>query len=239
MRIIDLTEMTETQVRALDHGTTDGGWPTARLQRFEKIPCRVFRHAREASHTVAAEIAALIRGRAAEGRNCVLGLATGSTPIGVYAELVRLHQHEGLSFRNVVTFNLDEYYPMPPEELQSYVRFMGEHLFDHVDIEPQNIHIPDGTHPEDQVDDYCRCYEEAIRDAGGIDLQLLGIGRTGHIGFNEPGSSRDSRTRMITLDRVTRRDARCPRGREPRTRPRSSGGVPTIARTRPRDPRHR
>ena len=156
---------------------------------------------------MAAEIAALIRDRAAEGRPCVLGLATGSTPVGVYGELVRLHQEEGLSFQHVVTFNLDEYFPMQPDELQSYVRFMREHLFDHVDIDPANVHIPDGTIAEEQVDDYCRRYEEAIRDAGGIDVQLLGIGRTGHIGFNEPGSGRESRTRLITLDRVTRGDA--------------------------------
>lgn len=173
----------------------------------ERIPVRVFRHAADASRAVAGEIAALIRGRAAEGRNCVLGLATGSTPTGVYEELIRLHREEGLSFQNVITFNLDEYYPMQPHELQSYKRFMREHLFDHIDIKPENAHVPDGTVPEDQVNDYCRRYDDMIRDAGGIDFQVLGIGRTGHIGFNEPGSGRASRTRLITLDRVTRRDA--------------------------------
>jgi glucosamine-6-phosphate deaminase len=174
---------------------------------IEKIPCRIYRHAGEASKGVAAEIAALIRERADQGRHCVLGLATGSTPVGVYAELVRLHQEEGLSFRHVITFNLDEYFPMQPDGLQSYVRFMREHLFDHVDIEPANVHIPDGTLSELDVEEHCRRYEAAIREAGGIDIQLLGIGRTGHIGFNEPGSGRESRTRMITLDKVTRRDA--------------------------------
>jgi glucosamine-6-phosphate deaminase len=173
----------------------------------ERIPVRVFRHAADASRAVAGEIAAMIRGRAAEGRNCVLGLATGSTPTGVYEELIRLHREEGLSFQNVITFNLDEYYPMRPEELQSYKRFMCEHLFDHIDIKPENAHVPDGTIAEHEVIDYCRRYEDMIRDAGGIDLQVLGIGRTGHIGFNEPGSGRGSRTRLITLDRVTRRDA--------------------------------
>jgi glucosamine-6-phosphate deaminase len=177
------------------------------LSRFEKIPCRIYRTAGEASKAVAAQIAELIRERTAAGRNCVLGLATGSTPVGVYAELVRLHRDEGLSFRNVVSFNLDEYFPMQPTELQSYVRFMQEHLFDHVDILQENVHIPDGTLPENEVEEHCRQYEAAIRAAGGIDIQLLGIGRTGHIGFNEPGSGRDSHTRMITLDRVTRRDA--------------------------------
>jgi glucosamine-6-phosphate deaminase len=156
---------------------------------------------------VAGEIARLIRERAGEGRRVVLGLATGSTPQGVYEELVRLHRSEGLSFRNVTTFNLDEYYPIRPDELQSYRRFMREHLFDHVDIDPANIHIPDGTIPREVVVAHCEAYERAIRDAGGIDLQLLGIGRTGHIGFNEPGSLPDSRTRLVYLDRATRMDA--------------------------------
>ncbi|MEM8864255.1 MAG: glucosamine-6-phosphate deaminase [Planctomycetota bacterium] len=177
------------------------------LDDLERIRCRVFRHARDASHAVARQIAAMIQGRAAEGRMCVLGLATGSSPTGVYNELIRLHREEGLSFANVITFNLDEYFPMQPEELQSYVRFMNEHLFDHVDINPKNAHVPDGTLGEDAVADYCRRYEAMIEEAGGIDLQLLGIGRTGHIGFNEPGSGKTSRTRLITLDRVTRRDA--------------------------------
>lgn len=173
----------------------------------EKISCNVFRHAGDASIYVARQIAELIRQRSEAGKMCVIGLATGSTPVSVYNELVRLHKEEGLSFRNVVTFNLDEYYPMQPEALQSYVRFMREHLFDHIDIEPENVHIPDGTIPEQQVAVFCRNYEQAILDLGGVDVQVLGIGRTGHIGFNEPGSGRDSRTRLITLDKVTRRDA--------------------------------
>ena len=137
-------------------------------------------------------IAQLVKQRAKEGKDCVLGLATGSTPIQVYSELIRLHKEEGLSFKHVTTFNLDEYYPMQPNELQSYHRFMREHLFDHIDIDPQNIHIPDGTLPVENVYDHCLAYEKAIIDAGGIDIQILGIGRTGHIGFNEPGSSRNS-----------------------------------------------
>ena len=173
----------------------------------EKIPCQVFRHATDASCAVAQQIATLIRDSAAENRMCVLGLATGSTPTGVYDELIRLHREEGLSFQNVITYNLDEYYPMQPDELQSYVRFMKEHLFDHINILPENANMPDGTCAEEQVGEYCREYEERIKAAGGIDLQLLGIGRTGHIGFNEPGSGKTSRTRLITLDRVTRRDA--------------------------------
>ncbi len=173
----------------------------------EKISCNVFRNAGDASIYVAHQIADLIRERSTSGTMCVIGLATGSTPVSVYNELVRLHQQEGLSFRNVVTFNLDEYYPMQPEALQSYVRFMREHLFDHIDIEPENVHIPDGTVGEEHVAEFCQSYEQAILDAGGVDVQVLGIGRTGHIGFNEPGSGRESRTRLITLDKVTRRDA--------------------------------
>ncbi|MCC7474310.1 MAG: glucosamine-6-phosphate deaminase [Pirellulales bacterium] len=177
------------------------------LAQRERVPTRIFPHSAQANKAVAAEIADLIRLRAAEGRNCVLGLATGSTPVGVYNELVRLHREEGLSLANVVTFNLDEYYPMQPNELQSYVRFMREHLFDLVDIPSGNWHVPDGAVPIEQVADYCAWYEEQIAAAGGIDIQLLGIGRTGHIGFNEPGSGKESRTRLITLDRVTRIDA--------------------------------
>jgi glucosamine-6-phosphate deaminase len=170
---------------------------------MENIPTQIFPVAADVNTAVATRIADLIRSKP----NCVLGLATGSTPTGVYDELVRMHERDGLSFANVVTFNLDEYYPMEPRSLQSYRRFMQEYLFDRIDIRPQNIHIPDGTIPIERVDDFCAEYERAIDDVGGIDLQLLGIGRTGHVGFNEPGSARDSRTRLITLDRVTRMDA--------------------------------
>src|SRR5437764_5797716 len=153
------------------------------MTQREKIPTRICDDSKACSKAVAEEIAALIRTSAKAARHCVLGLATGSTPVGVYDELVRMHQQEGLSFKNVVTFNLDEYYPMRPNELQSYVRFMREHLFDHVDAKPENVHIPDGQVPPDQVHVYCANYEKMIKDAGGIDLQLLGIGRTGHVGF--------------------------------------------------------
>ena len=156
---------------------------------------------------VAGRIAALIRARAADGRTVVLGLATGSTPIGVYRELIRLHRDDGLSFRDVVTFNLDEYWPMAQDSIHSYHRFMWENLFSHVDIHAANVHIPDGRWTRDQIDASCHAYEAAIVAAGGIDFQLLGIGKTGHIGFNEPGSGDTSRTRLIHLDSVTRRDA--------------------------------
>lgn len=180
---------------------------TAEQKQFEKIPVHIFDAAKAGSIYVAQQVAELIREKAAKGDVAVLGLATGSSPTRVYEELVRMHREEGLSFRNVVTFNLDEYYPMNPLSLQSYVRFMNEYLFSHVDIDRANIHIPDGTIARDQVYDYCADYEKKIMDVGGIDIQILGIGRTGHIGFNEPGSKQNSITRLITLDHITRIDA--------------------------------
>ena len=156
---------------------------------------------------VAAAIAAVIRQANAQGRHAVLGLATGSTPVGVYRELIRLHREEGLSFTRVVTFNLDEYYPMAADSIHAYHRFMWEHLFDHIDIDRANVHLPSGTAPRSEIEAQCAGYEARIRAAGGIDFQLLGIGKTGHIGFNEPGSGARSRTRLVTLDTVTRRDA--------------------------------
>jgi glucosamine-6-phosphate deaminase len=175
--------------------------------RYEKLPVTVYESPEIASVNVAKRIAAIIRKKQEQGEKAVLGLATGATPIGVYEELVRMHREEGLSFKNVITFNLDEYYPMKPTASQSYVYFMKEHLFDHIDILPENINIPDGTLPKDEIHDYCLRYEQKISDAGGLDLQVLGIGRTGHIGFNEPGSAPNSGTRLVTLDDLTRRDA--------------------------------
>ena len=175
--------------------------------RYEHAPVAIFPDSLAAAQAVAREMADIIRARARENRRAVLGLATGSTPVSLYAELVRLHREEGLSFANVTTFNLDEYYPMPPEHPQSYHRFMRAHLFDHVDIGTGQWHLPDGTVPKSAVDAHCAAYEEMIQAAGGIDFQLLGIGRTGHIAFNEPGSPRRSLTRLVALDPLTRRDA--------------------------------
>ncbi len=177
------------------------------MSRFEKIPTKIFENARDASISVANEIADLIRSKQEKKQSCVLGLATGSTPVRVYKELVRIHKEDGLSFKNVITFNLDEYFPMQPNELQSYVRFMGEHLFDHIDIPKDQVNIPDGTLTREEVMQYCQDYERKIIDVGGLDLQILGIGRTGHIGFNEPGSGIASETRLITLDHMTIQDA--------------------------------
>lgn len=171
---------------------------------FEKIPVRIFPDLKDGSKAVAKEIANLIREKQAQKQTCVLGLATGSTPKTLYAELVRMHKEEGLSFNNVISFNLDEYYPIDNDALQSYSRFMRTHLFDHVDIKPENIHIPNGQIPKDQIKNHCLEYERMIEAAGGIDLQILGIGNNGHIGFNEPGSGMYSRTRLITLDNSTR-----------------------------------
>ena len=134
----------------------------------------------------------------------VLGLATGGTPLGCYRELIRMHREEGLSFSRVTTFNLDEYVGLPPSHPQSYHYYMFHNFFDHVDVRRENVHIPDGM--AENLDEECRRYEEAIKEAGGIDLQLLGIGRNGHIGFNEPGSPFDSRTRVVKLSEQTRKD---------------------------------
>jgi len=175
--------------------------------RFEKVPVKVYPTADEASVDVAHRISRLIQSKQHNGEKAILGLATGATPIKVYRELVRLHREEGLSFQNVVTFNLDEYFPMHPTADQSYVSFMKKHLFDLVDIPEENIHIPDGTVSPEQVHAYCEEYERKISSYGGLDIQLLGIGRTGHIGFNEPGSAPNSGTRLVTLDDLTRRDA--------------------------------
>ncbi|MDY8135139.1 glucosamine-6-phosphate deaminase [Aquimarina sp. 2201CG5-10] len=175
--------------------------------KFEKIHSEVFSDSSNASKLVAHEIAGLIKQKQDEGKPCVLGLATGSSPIKVYEELVNLYRSGDLSFNNVVTFNLDEYYPMETEHQQSYHHFMHQHLFDHVDINPENVNIPDGTISLEEMDQYCIDYEMKIKQLGGLDFQLLGIGRTGHIGFNEPGSHPNSGTRIITLDHMTRSDA--------------------------------
>ena len=175
--------------------------------RFEKIHNVIFNSSAEASVLVAQEIAQLIRAKQELGQPCVLGLATGSSPIKVYEELVRLHKEEDLSFSNVITFNLDEYLGMDSTNIQSYYYFMHEHLFNHVDVPPENVNIPNGMIPMDDLRNYCLGYEAKINELGGLDFQLLGIGRTGHIGFNEPGSHINSGTRVITLNHVTRVDA--------------------------------
>lgn len=177
------------------------------LTQLEHIPTQIFRDADAACNTVADAITQLIESRNAEGKPTVLGLATGSTPVRLYRELIRRHQEEGLSFAKVITFNLDEYFGLPGDHPESYRKFMQDQLFDHVDLKPENTHVPDGMIEREDVFASCQAYEAVIEAAGGIDIQILGIGRTGHIGFNEPGSAPDSLTRLVTLDSLTRRDA--------------------------------
>ena len=179
----------------------------AAASQLEKIRTIVVDDHQHIARLVANRIATLITEKQAAGERTVLGLATGSTPIGVYRELIRMHREEGLSFRGVITFNLDEYFPMRGESIHSYRRFMWENLFSQIDIDPRSVHIPQGEVAREDVDDECRRYEDGIARAGGIDFQILGIGKTGHIGFNEPGSGAESRTRLVMLDAITRRDA--------------------------------
>ncbi len=171
---------------------------------LEKIPVKIFTNSYEGSVFVAKQIAALIKEKEAAGKKTVIGLATGSSPKTLYAELVRMHKEEGLSFKNVITFNLDQYYPMDKDALQSYHYFMRKNLFEQTDIIPGNYHLPDGMIPKDKVKEHCLEYEKQIEEAGGLDLQILGIGVNGHIGFNEPGSGIYTKTRLITLDNSTR-----------------------------------
>lgn len=168
---------------------------------------RVFENPDSASALVAAEIAQLIRERAILGRTAVLGLPTGVSPLPLYAELIYQHREEGLSFKNVVTFNLDEYMGLGSNHPQSFRAFMQKHLFDHVDIPPENIRFLSGTVADQDVTAHCASYERMIKKAGGIDYQVLGIGRNGHIGFNEPGTSPVSRTHRVQLSDTTREDA--------------------------------
>lgn len=173
-------------------------------KRFENIKTVVFENSELGSIAVAKEISNLISYKQRQGQYCILGLATGSSPKSLYSELVRLHREEGLSFKNVITFNLDEYYPMAPDSVNSYVRFMNEHLFNHVDILPENCHVPDGLLSKRDIAEYCQEYEAKIEELGGIDLQVLGIGGNGHIGFNESGALQNSKTRLVALDHITR-----------------------------------
>lgn len=174
------------------------------LESFEKIPVKIYKNPTEGSNALAAQIAHLIKEKQGQNLPCVLGMATGATPILLYKELVRMHKEEGLSFKNVVTVNLDEYYPIPRNAYQSYWSFMHRHLFDHIDIDPKNIHLPNSEWTKEELKEKCVAYEQTIEKLGGIDLQILGIGKNGHIGFNEPGSSFHSKTRVIHLDHLTR-----------------------------------
>lgn len=174
---------------------------------FNRQKIQIRTSAECASRELAAEIASAIRKKAQLGQSYTLGLATGSSPLPLYQEFIRLHREEGLSFQNVVTFNLDEYYGLPSDSPHSYAQFMRDELFSHLDIPPEQTHIPNGMLPSHEASQHCEQYEESIEQAGGIDFQILGIGRSGHIGFNEPPSALDSRTRLIKLATITRDDA--------------------------------
>ena len=177
------------------------------LTRLEKIPTDIYESAEEGANQIALDIAQLIRDKQKAGRFCVLALAGGNSPRNVYADLVRMHQEEGLSFRNVVIFNLYEYYPLAPNAINSNFNALKEMLIDHVDIDKQNVFTPDSTIAKDAIFEYCRLYEQRIESFGGLDIALLGIGRVGNIGFNEPGSRLNSTTRLILLDNDSRNEA--------------------------------
>jgi len=181
--------------------------PIAGSTELERLHTVIVPETEDVAVLIAARIADVMRQAMATRGRCVLGLATGSTPIGIYRELIRRHEAGDLDFSRVVTFNLDEYYPMARESPQSYRRYMWENFFGHVNIPAENVQIPEGDAPRERVAAVCADYERRIAKDGGIDFQILGIGRTGHIGFNEPGSAADSRTRLVTLDTVTRQDA--------------------------------
>ena len=175
--------------------------------RYEKLHTVTFDNSQEASTLIAREICDLVKSKQEKNKNCVIGFATGSSPTKVYQEIIKIHNDESLSFNNVITFNLDEYFPIEKDDNNSYHNFMKESLFDHIDIPKENINIPSGDISEKDITKFCSNYEKKIEKNGGIDIQLLGIGRTGHIGFNEPGSHFNSTTRLITLDHTTRFDA--------------------------------
>lgn len=178
----------------------------SRVTRYEKINTEIFNNEKQGAKKVAAEIAELIKAKQAINETCVLGLTSGKTTLGIYAELVRMHKDGKLSFSNVVAFNLYEYYPLKGATQGCYLQ-MKDMLFDHVDIDPTNIFSPNGTAHKSDIMAECAAYEQKIADFGGIDFQILGIGQTGNIGFNEPGSQSNSKTRLILLDNNSRKDA--------------------------------
>ena len=173
----------------------------------ERIPIKLYEHSKVGSKAVALEIANLIKDKQKKGSKCVLGLATGSSPISIYKELIRMHKYENLSFHNVITFNLDEYFPMNPKSVNSYHKFMNDNLFNNINIKKKNINIPQGDISEKNIENHCIGFEDKIKKAGGLDFQLLGIGRNGHIGFNEPGTLKSSITRKVKIEHTTRFDA--------------------------------
>ncbi len=177
------------------------------LTRFEKIPTDIYESVDEGARQIASEIAFTIREKQKAGRFCVMALPGGNSPRSVFDELIRMHREEALSFRNVIVFTLYEYYPLAPDAVNSNLKTLQAMFLDLVDINKQNIFSPDGTIPKDTIFEHCRLYEQRIESFGGIDILLLGIGRVGNIGFNEPGSQANSNTRLILLDNTSRNDA--------------------------------
>jgi glucosamine-6-phosphate deaminase len=176
-------------------------------KRYEKVPISIFSDAEVASELIAKQIATLIRDKTAKNEMCVLGFITGSTAVSVYEYLTYIHKKERLSFKNVIAFNIDEYYPLNKNELQSRNKYLHEYLFNEIDILPENIHLIPGDIKRSEISTFCRNYEQKIKEVGGIDLQLLGLDSRGQIGANEPGSMFNSQTRLITLDYATRMSA--------------------------------
>ncbi len=187
-------------------GLEPGADPEDIIRRFEKIRTNIFENEASGAQYVAQEIAACIREKQAEGEMCVLGMTTGKSPVGLFRAMVDLHK-QGLSFSNVILFSLDEFFPIAPDELQSRNYSIHENLLDHIDIKPENIHIPDGTLPQNEVSDFCHNYENLIEEYDGIDLMVLGTGVKGQIGFNEPGTYPNTRTRLVALGNESRKAA--------------------------------
>ena len=177
------------------------------LTRLEKIPTDIYESVEEGANQIALDIAQTIREKQKAGRFCVLALPGGNSPRPVYNALIRMHREEGLSFRNVIVFNLYEYYPLVPDAVNSNFNALKEIFLNHVDIDKQNIFTPDGSIPQDAIFDFCRLYEQRMESFGGIDITLLGIGHVGNIAFNEPGSRLNSNTRLILLDNDSRKEA--------------------------------
>ena len=188
-------------------GLEPGADPADIIRKFEKIYTNIYENEASGAMYVAREIAGCIREKQSAGEMCVLGMTTGKSPVGLFRALVELHKKEGLSFHNVVIFSLDEFFPISPKELQSRNYSMHESLLDHIDIKPENIHIPDGTLPQDKVETFCRDYEALIEQYDGIDLMVLGTGVQGQIGFNEPGTYTNTRTRLVALGNESRKAA--------------------------------
>jgi len=181
--------------------------PNSTESSREHLPVHIFDDAISMAIKIAHHIGSLIKERTSQGKFTVLGLPTGTTPLDVYKELIRMHQEEDLDFSKVITFDLAEYYPIEPDRLQSYYRFLRENLLNHINVPEDHTYGLPGNLPSSEVDRWCQSYEEKIQEFGGLDLVLLRIGRSGHIAFNEPGSSRSDRTRKVILDSITRKDA--------------------------------